>query len=57
MESKKNGTNELIYKKIQIQNRNRLTDVANKLLVTRAPGWGEINWNPGVDIYTLICIK
>ena len=57
MESKKNGTSELIYNKIQTQNRNRLTDVANKLLVTRGQGWGEINWNPGVDIYTLICIK
>ena len=57
MESKKNGTSELIYNKIQTQNRNRLTDVANKLLVTRGQGWEEINWNPGVDIYTLICIK
>ena len=49
MESKKRGTNELIHK-----NRNRVTDVENKLMVTR--GWveGGINWETGIDLYTLL---
>ena len=32
----KNDTNDLIYK-----NRNRLTDIENKLMVTKGERWGE----------------
>ena len=40
-----------------MQNRNRVANVENKLMVTR--GWwvGEINWEIGMDIYTLLYIK
>ena len=47
----KNGTNELIYKK-----KNRVTDVENKLMVTKGERWG-MNWETGIDIYTLLDIK
>ena len=47
MESKKNGTKELIYK----------TDTENKLMVTNGVRWGGINWETGIDIYTLLYIK
>ena len=47
----KNGTNELIYKtEIESQMRNR----ENKLMVTIG---GRINWEIGIDIYTLLYIK
>ena len=37
-------------------NRSRVTDVENKLMVTR--GWGGgISWEIGIDIYTLLYIK
>ena len=45
---KKYDTNELIY-----NNRNRVTYVENNLVVTR----GEsvcINWETGIDVYTLL---
>ena len=48
VESKKNGTNELIYK-----TEIRVTDVKNKLMITG----GGINWEIGLDIYTLLYIK
>ena len=38
-----------------MQNRNRETDVENKHGYQR--GWGEINWETGIDIYTLPHIK
>ena len=39
------------YKWIYLQNRNRVTDVENKL-------WGRgINWETGIDIYTLLYTK
>ena len=46
-------------KKVQmnfLQNRNKVTDVENKLMVTGGKG-GRINWKIGIDIYTLQCIK
>ena len=52
MESKKKGTNEL-----NLQNRNRVTDVENKLIVTRGKGGVGINCKIGVDIHTLLYIK
>ena len=53
MESKKKkkSTNELIYKR-----ETRVTDVENKLMVTQR-GKGGINWETGIDIYTLLYIK
>ena len=50
MESKKKGTNELVYK-------TGVTDVENKFMVTREWGWGGINWEIGIDIYTPLYIK
>ena len=48
---KKNGTNERIYK------TEIVTDVENKLMVTMGGGGGGINWEIGIDAYTLLCIK
>ena len=45
------------YKWTYLQNRNRVTDVENKLMVTRGKGGGGINWEIGIDIYTLLYIK
>ena len=39
-----------------MKSRNRDTDVENKLLVTKVGGNVE-NWEIGVDIYTLLCMK
>ena len=44
------------YKWTYLQNRNRVADVENKLMVTGGKGWG-INWKIGIDIYTLLYIK
>ena len=46
-----------------MQGRNRDSDVENKHMDTkggkwwRAAGGGGMNWEIGVDIYTLICVK
>ena len=38
--------------------RNRVTDVENKLMVTKGGKvGGRINWEIGIDIYTLLYIK
>ena len=41
------------------QGRNRDTDVENKRTDTKGGKRGEreMNWEIGVDVYTLICIK
>ena len=39
------------------KNRSRVTDVENKLLVTREQGGGGINWEIRIDIYTRLYIK
>ena len=51
MESKKHSTNELAYK------TKRVTDTENKLMVTKGKGGEWINWEIGIDIYTLLYIK
>ena len=51
MESKTNDTNELIYK------RETESDIENKLMVTRGERGKGINWEIGIDIYTLLYIK
>ena len=49
----KYDTSEFIYK-----NRNRLTDIENKLMVTRGErDGGGINWEFGINRYTLLYIK
>ena len=52
------------YKGTGLQGRNRDTDVENKRMDTnggkqwwRRGGGGGMNWEIGIDIYTLICIK
>ena len=49
-----------------MQGRNRDTDVENKCMDTKGgkrqgggggSGDGGMNWETGIDIYTLICIK
>ena len=43
-----------------LQNRNRLTDIENKLMVTKRDSGGrggEINEDFGINIYTLLYIK
>ena len=52
MESKK------WYKWTYLQNRNRVTDVENILIVTKGERErGGINWEIGTDIYTVLYIK
>ena len=38
-------------------NRNRHTDIENKFMVTKGEREGRINYEFGIDIYTLIYIK
>ena len=46
------------YKWTYLQNRSRVTDVENKLMLTKGMGGhGGINWKIGIDIYTLLYIK
>ena len=41
-----------------LQNRNRLTDLENELMVTRGGRWGErIVREFGIDMYTLLYLK
>ena len=45
-----------MYKWSYLQNRNRVIDVENRLMVTKGEK-GGINWETGIDIYTLLYIK
>ena len=51
------------YRWTGLQGRNRDTDVENKRMDTKwgetggSDGGGGMNWEIGIDIYTLICIK
>ena len=45
------------YKRTYLQNSNRPTDRENKLTVTKGEGGGGINWEFGINIYTLLYIK
>ena len=46
------------YKLSYLQNRNRVKDVENKLMVTKGErGGGGINWEIRFDIYTRLNIK
>ena len=47
----------LEYVEIKILNKNRITDVENKLMVARGERGREgINWEMGIDTYTLLYI-
>ena len=45
------------YKRTYLQDRNRVTDVENNLMDTKGGRGGGMNWEIGIDIYTLLCIK
>ena len=48
MESKKKK-----YKWTYLQNKSRLTDIENKLIVTKGERKGGINWEFGINRYRL----
>ena len=43
--------------KDNLQNRNRLTDIEKKLMVTKGETWGGINLEFEIKIYTLLYVK
>ena len=46
------------YKWTYLQNRNTVTDVENKFMITKGErAGGGINWEIGIDIYTPLHIK
>ena len=45
-----------MYKWTSLQKRERVTDVENNLMVNKEKR-GGINWETGIDIYTLLYIK
>ena len=46
------------YRWSYLQSRNRDTDVENKPMDAKGEGGGGgMNWEIGIDIYTLLCIK
>ena len=44
------------YKRTYSENRNRVTDVENKRMFTKGKEEGEINWEIGIGIYTLLLL-
>ena len=52
---------EKCYRRTSQQGRNRDTAVENKRMDKEVEKWGSgggvMNWEIGIDIYTLICIK
>ena len=40
-----------------MQSRNRDTDVENKGMDTKGEGGGGMNWEMGIDIYTLLILR
>ena len=48
---------EIWYKWTYLQNRNRLTDIENKFMVTKGEREGGINWEFGISRYKLLYIK
>ena len=45
------------YKWTYWQNRNRLRDIENKLMVTKGEKEQRLNWESGINRYTLLYIK
>ena len=48
---------EIWYKRTYLQIRNRDTDIENKCMETKGGRWGGMNWEIGINIYVLLCIK
>ena len=48
---------EKLYRWTYLQSRNTDTDVENKRMDTKGERGGGMNWEIGIDIYTLLCIK
>ena len=44
------------YKWTYLQNRNRLIDIGNKLMVTKGRRRVGVNWESGINIYTLLLL-
>ena len=44
------------YKWTYLQNRNRLIDIENKLTVTKGRRRVGVNWESGINIYTLLLL-
>ena len=40
-----------------MQSINRDTDAEDKLMGAKQRGKGEVNWETGIDIQTLLCMK
>ena len=47
----------MVQMKTYSQSRNRDTDVENNLMDTKGGRRGGMNWEIGIDMYTLLCIK
>ena len=45
------------YRWTYLQSRNRDTQVGNKCMDTKGEEGGGMDWEIGIDIYTLLCIK
>ena len=41
---------------MDLQNRNRLIDIGNKLMVTKGRRRVGVNWESGINIYTLLLL-
>ena len=48
---------EKCYRCSYLQSRNKDTDVENKCMDTKGESVGVMNWEIGINIYTLTCIK
>ena len=46
-----------MIQKIYLQNRNRLTDIQNKLMVTKGESRGERNEECGINIHALLQLR
>ena len=54
----KNKINKIWYKSTYLQNRNRLTDTKNRLVVAKGEEEGsEMDWEFGVNKCKLLCLK
>ena len=51
------GIKKYIYKWSYLQDRNKLTGLENKCVVTKEEKREELNWEFGIDIYTLFYLK
>ena len=45
------------YRLTYLQSRNRVTDIENKRMDTKGGRGGGMDWESGIDIYIVLCIK